>query len=136
MSVKETNPGTSMMDKDDIMFLKDDDDTEEVINLDIFPESTEILKTSCVKCGSVGDIVKVHMQKKHELLIYGKAGIRKDFHNKFRSNFRNADKTCQAGYYHGYKTYQGMKIVENDALNKKYLLFQPIVHLTLSTWLT
>ena len=66
--------------------------------------------------------MKVHMQKKHELLIYGKAGIRKAFHNEFRSNFRNADKTCRAGYYHGYKTYQGMKIVENDALNKKVLV--------------
>ena len=44
MSGKETNPGPSKIDKDDIMFLKDNDDTEEVIDLDMFSESTEILK--------------------------------------------------------------------------------------------
>ena len=58
ISGKETNPGPSMMDKED-MFINDDDDTEEVMNLNMFPESTGILKTSSVKCEicGVGDII-------------------------------------------------------------------------------
>ena len=43
ISGKETNPGPSMMDKED-MFINDDDDTEEVMDLNMFPESTKILK--------------------------------------------------------------------------------------------
>ena len=58
ISGKETNPGPSMMDKED-MLINDDDVTEDVMDLNMFSESTEILKTSRVKCDicGVGDII-------------------------------------------------------------------------------
>ena len=107
-SGKETNPGPSKEQCNNEDIFWDDEGTDEVLDMKTFHESNEVLKTSKLKCDicGVGDIVKVNNKKKHELLVSGKGGIRKASYKEYRCNFRNKDKNCRAGYYHGYTTYQ------------------------------
>ena len=55
------------------------------------------------------------------LLIFGRDGITKEKQEEYRCNFRSRDAICRAGYYHGYTTYQGMKIYD-DVLKNKVLV--------------
>ena len=103
--------------------ILEDELDEENYGIDQICYSGEILKTEkkkCVVCG-VGDIVKVS-NKNMDLLVFGKAGVRKVKQEEYRCNFRSRDATCRAGYYHGYTTYQGMRIFDDDVLKNKVLV--------------
>ena len=103
--------------------FNEDEDKEEVVNLDSFPLTDEVLKTTqtkCLVCG-VGDVVK-HRDKTSFILIYGREGIRKAKHEEYGCNFRNQDVSCRAGYFHGFMSHQGLRIYEDDALKNKVLV--------------
>ena len=100
----------------------DDVDIEGLVKLEDIPAEKEILKTSVTKCDicGVGDVVK--HGNGTDILIYGRHGIRKSKHEEYRCNFRNQNASCRAGYYHGYRTHQGLRIYEDDALKEKVLI--------------
>ena len=100
----------------------DDVDLEGLVKLEDIPESDEILRTTVSKCNicGVGSIVK--NSNGSDILIYGRNGIRKSKHEEYTCNFRNQNVSCRAGYYHGYRTYEGLRIYEDDALKQKVLV--------------
>ena len=53
-------------------------------------------------------------------MVYGRQGSRPAMHVESRCNSTNFD--CGAGYYHGYMTYKGMKILHDDALKSQVLV--------------
>ena len=53
-------------------------------------------------------------------MIYGRNGARPGLHIESRCNSTNF--ACGVGYFHGYMTYQGMKILHDDALRNKVLV--------------
>ena len=53
-------------------------------------------------------------------MVYGRNGSRPAIHVESRCNSTNFD--CGAGYYHGYMTYKGMKILHDDALKSQVLV--------------
>ena len=85
----------------------------------------DILSThfkKCLICKS-GDIVeKNRHDSKEGFVIYGRNGTRPAVHIESRCNFSNSNFECGAGYYHGYMTYKGMKIVHDDALKNDVLV--------------
>ena len=100
--------------------LEDDDDID---GMNMVAYSGEILRTTkkkCVVCG-VGDVIQ-DARKNTELLVFGKTGIRKVKQEEYRCNFRSRDVVCRAGYYHGYTTYKGMKIFDDEVLRNKVLV--------------
>ena len=103
-----------------------DEEVDDDVGIDQICYLGEVLKTEkrkCVVCG-VGDIVKV-ANKNMDLLVFGKAGVRKVKQEEYRCNFRSRDAICRAGYYHGYTTYQGMRIFDDDVLKNKVLVITP-----------
>ena len=101
----------------------DDHDDNDAINLEAIAFSEGILKSNkrkCVVCG-VGDVVNVR-NTNSDILVFGKEGISKLKHEESRCNFRNKDVTCRAGYYHGYTSYQGMRIYDDEVLKNKVLV--------------
>ena len=85
--------------------------------------SEGILKTNkrkCEICG-VGDVVKVR-NTNSDILVFGKQGTSKLKHEESRFNFRNKEVTCRAGYFHGYTSYQGMRIYDDEVLKNKVLV--------------
>ena len=55
-------------------------------------------------------------------MVYGRNGSRAAVHVESRCNFSNANFECGTGYFHGYMTYKGMKIVHDDVLNNSVLV--------------
>ena len=104
-----------------VNIFPEDDDSDESVSFEKYPDTNEVLKTSKTKCEicGVGDIVK-HRSKL--ILVYGRNGIKKVKHEEFRCNFRNQDVSCRAGYWYGYTTYQGLRIYDDDALKKDILI--------------
>ena len=78
--------------------------------------------SKCLIC-KTGDIVwKNRKDEKEGFMVYGRNGSRAAVHVESRCNFSNANFECGAGYYHGYMTYKGIKIVHDDALQKTVLV--------------
>ena len=85
----------------------------------------EILKTLltvCVFCKSGTIVPTKRSLEKEEFTIYGRNGVRKGVHVESRCNFENINFKCNAGYFHGYMTFQGKKIWNDDALSQKVLV--------------
>ena len=83
----------------------------------------DVLKTNNKKCliCKTGDIVeKNRSNTKDGFMVYGRNGSRPAIHVESRCNSTNFD--CGAGYYHGYMTYKGMKILHDDALKSQVLV--------------
>ena len=84
----------------------------------------ETLQTSvkkCVICKS-GDVIEKSRPAKEGFVIYGRNGARQAVHKEKRCNFRNYNFECGAGYYYGYLTYNGMKMVSDNALKNPVLI--------------
>ena len=84
----------------------------------------ETLQTSvkkCVICKS-GDVIEKSRPAKEGFVIYGRNGARQAVHKEKRCNFRNSNFECGAGYYYGYLTYNGMKMVSDNALKNPVLI--------------
>lgn len=84
----------------------------------------EILETSrrnqvCCVCKS-GKIV-FENRGKDTITVYGRNGVRQVHHNVYRCNNRHGE-GCRVGYYHGYISYQGHRIYENDAIEQEVLV--------------
>ena len=92
---------------------------------DMLSSCDEVLRTKhkkCLICVS-GDIVdQKRSEEKDFFFIYGRNGMRKAVHIEGRCNFRNKNFTCNAGYFHGYMTFQGKKIWDDDALKNRTLV--------------
>ena len=97
----------------------------ETAKVDINEEGCEVLRTKLTKCSICrsGDIVvRKWSEDKEGFTIYGRNGMRKGLHLESRCNFENANFKCNAGYFNGYMTFQGLKIWNDDALKEKVLV--------------
>ena len=85
----------------------------------------EVLKSNipkCLVCKS-GDILpQKRSDDKDGFVIYGRNGMRNAIHVESRCNFKNEHFHCNAGYFHGYMSYKGRKIVHDDILKEKVLV--------------
>ena len=83
------------------------------------------LKTSvnkCLICVS-GDVVQSKRDvEKEGFVIYGRNGTRNAYHVESRCNFRNSNFECGSGYFYGYMTYKGTKIMDDNALKNDVLV--------------
>ena len=76
----------------------------------------------CLIC-KTGDIIRKNRKDEKEgFMVYGRNGSRAAVHVESRCNFSNANFECGTGYFHGYMTYKGMKIVHDDVLNNSVLV--------------
>ena len=67
-----------------------------------------------------GDVIpKIRQHEKEGFVIYGSNGSRPAIHTESKCNFSNSNFECGAGYYHGYLTYKGVKIMDDDVLNNE-----------------
>ena len=85
----------------------------------------DILATNLKKCliCKSGDIVEKNRHNdKDGFMIYGRNGARPAVHIESRCNFSNSNFDCGAGYFHGYMTYKGMKILHDDSLKNPVLV--------------
>ena len=86
----------------------------------------EILKTTKQKCSicKVGDLRPEG--KPTQMVVYGRNGVTIHPHQYTRCNFRvgTGDRkiACRASHSLGFKTYQGMRIFEDDALKNEILV--------------
>ena len=90
----ETNPGPIQYD------VKDE--TVEGWELDEVKVKEQIYRTSrgtCVVCG-VGNVMPViRKDKKDDMLIYTRDGLRKAKHAEYRCNFKNKHNDCRANFF-------------------------------------
>ena len=88
-------------------------------------QGMDILQTSlqkCLICKSGDIVVKSRQCNKEGFVIYGRNGARQALHVEKRCNFRNSSFECGAGYFYGYTSYKGMKIISDDALQNPVLV--------------
>ena len=78
-------------------------------------------KSHCNVCG-VGKLTHVNRTSNNKVLIYGRHGTYLVRHEEYRCNNRNKGNPCRARYFHGYKTFEGNKIYEDDALKNEVLM--------------
>ena len=86
---------------------------------------TIYLQTKVEKClvCQVGNIeIQQRSRTKEPMAIYGRNGMREVIHLEGRCKFRNENFSCNSGYYHGYMTYRGATIWNDDALNEKTIV--------------
>ena len=91
----------------------------------LFSVNMEEHNTSLKKCliCKTGDIVrKKRGDDKEGFVVYGRNGARPALNVESRCNFSNSNFDCGAGYFHGYMTYRGVKIVHDDALQNPILV--------------
>ena len=70
-----------------------------------------------------GDVVpKKRQNEKEGFVIYGRNGARTATHVESRCNFSNSNFECGAGYFYGYMTYKGTKIMDDNALKNEVLV--------------
>ena len=87
-------------------------------------KTDKILKTTKSKCDVCGivNLVKVLRPTECKVLIYSRQGTYSAVQLEYRCNHRNKEKSCRAGFYHGYKTYNGDKIYEDGCLKNDILM--------------
>ena len=73
--------------------------------------------TRCIICRAGKVSIVGRSRTKADLVIYGRSGMRLAKHLESRCVLPD----CRAGYYHGYMTYKGHTVYEDDAL-KVYTL--------------
>ena len=83
-------------------------------------DSLQELKCSVVKCVvcGVGNVFEKRSYEKEPLTIYGRNGPREVRHLVSRCT----NHTCRIGHFHGYISYNGMTIYNNDALKNDVLV--------------
>ena len=83
------------------------------------------LKTSvkkCLICKSGFVVQRKRDVEKEGFVIYGRNGTRNAYHVESRCNFRNSNFECGSGYFYGYMTYKGTKIMDDNALKNDVLV--------------
>ena len=81
----------------------------------------ESTKSRCSIC-QVGKLVRVERGNSKKVLVYGRNGTFLAQHNELRCNFQTNGKSCPAGHFHGYTTYRGDRIYDDDALKNEVLM--------------
>ena len=86
----------------------------------------DVLKTTKVKC-SICKFGELRTEgKPTQMVVYGRNGVTIHPHQYTRCNFRvgTGDRkiACRASHSLGFKTYQGMRIFEDDALRNEILV--------------